>query len=142
MKWQATHPQHHLCIYKLNQEQLKEWGEEATEIRQKINRKAETFEFYSKPKVEVEEKPKSRKSVPHSTRKSNPEGLLESQIRDRSDRYAGITKTSKKRHLKELPIATREAIVRMYLEDHIYQCDIAKYFKISPALVSKLVKES
>ena len=30
----------------------------------------------------------------------------------------------------------------MYLEDHIYQCDIAKYFKISPALVSKLVKES
>ena len=73
MKWQATNPQHHLCIYKLNQEQLKECGEEAKEIRQKINRKAKTFEFYSKPKVEVEENPKSRKSVPHSTRKSNPE---------------------------------------------------------------------
>ena len=49
-------------------------------------------------------------------------------------------KFSKKRQLKEIPIATREAIVRMYLEDHVFQCDIAKYFKISPALVSKLVK--
>ena len=78
IKWQATNPQHHLCIYKLNQDQLKEWGEEATEIRQKISRKAETYEFYSKPKTKVEEAPRSRKSVPHSTRKSNPEGLLES----------------------------------------------------------------
>ena len=36
----------------------------------------------------------------------------------------------------------REAIVKMYLEDHVFQVDIAKYFKVSPALVSRLVKEA
>ena len=30
----------------------------------------------------------------------------------------------------------------MYIVDHIFQSDIAKYYKISPALVSKLVKEA
>jgi transposase len=44
--------------------------------------------------------------------------------------------------LKELPISTREAIVKMYRVDHVFQCDIAKYYKISAALVSKLVVES
>ena len=63
---------------------------------------------------------KSRKSVPHSTRSSNPEGMLESQIRAREKLHAGITKSYRKRHLKELPIATREAIVKMYLDDHVF----------------------
>ena len=30
----------------------------------------------------------------------------------------------------------------MYLKQHVYQADVAKYFKISPALVSRLVKEA
>ena len=30
----------------------------------------------------------------------------------------------------------------MYLEDHIMQADIAKYFKITPRLVSCLVKDA
>ena len=30
----------------------------------------------------------------------------------------------------------------MYLVDHIFQNDIAKFYKISPALVSRLVKEA
>ena len=29
----------------------------------------------------------------------------------------------------------------MYLVDHVMQAEIAKYYKISPALVSKLVQE-
>ena len=53
--WQATHPQHHLCVYKLNQEQLKDWGEMATEIRQKINQKAENHKMFAEPKAEVKE---------------------------------------------------------------------------------------
>ena len=79
--------------------------------------------------------------MPHSTRRSNPEGLLESQLKAREQACAGVTKKCKKRHLKDLPLETREAIVKMYLEDHIFQCDVAKFFKISPTLVSKLVKE-
>ena len=30
----------------------------------------------------------------------------------------------------------------MYLEQHVFQVDIAKYFKVSAALVSRLVKEA
>ena len=30
----------------------------------------------------------------------------------------------------------------MYLEDHVFQADIAKYFKVSPAMVSRLVREA
>ena len=48
----------------------------------------------------------------------------------------------KKRHLKQLPVEVRENIVKMYLEDHVYQKDIAKRYRISAALVSKLVKEA
>ena len=53
--------------------------------------------------------------------------------------HAGNTKNFKKRHLKDLLISTRQAIVRMYLVDHVYQCEVAQYYKVSPALVSKLV---
>ena len=44
--------------------------------------------------------------------------------------------------MKELPVSTREAIVKMYLVDNVFQKDIAKYYKISAALVSKLVVEA
>ena len=65
--------------------------------------------------------------------------MLESQISAREKLHAGNTKNFKKRHLKDLPISTRQAIVRMYLVDHVYQCEVAQYYKVSPALVSKLV---
>ena len=55
---------------------------------------------------------------------------------------AGVSSKCKKRHLKELPISTREKIVKMYMDDHVFQCDIAKYFKVSSALVGRLVKEA
>ena len=55
---------------------------------------------------------------------------------------AGVTKKFKKRNMKELPASAREAIVKMYLQDNVYQKDIAKYYKISPVLVSRLVKEA
>lgn len=54
------------------------------------------------------------------------------QIRNRARSQAGVTAKYKKRHRKELPAATRDAIVKMYLDDHVFQRDVAKYFKISP----------
>ena len=30
----------------------------------------------------------------------------------------------------------------MYRDDHVFQCDVAKYFKVSAGLVSKLVVEA
>ena len=47
VRWQARNPQPHWAVYKLNQEQLKDWGEVVTEIMKKINMKAETYKFYS-----------------------------------------------------------------------------------------------
>ena len=98
--------------------------------------------MFSEPVVEVKEEMKSRRCVPHSTKASNPEGLLESQMRSREQMSAGITKKSKKWHLKEIPLETRDAIVKMYLVDNVFQKDVAKYYKVSPMLVSRLVKES
>jgi len=49
-----------------------------TEIRKGIDRKAANYKYYSEPAKEVEVEEKSRKSVPHSTRNSNSEGMLES----------------------------------------------------------------
>ena len=84
----------------------------------------------------------SRRSVPHLKREDNPEHLLELQIRNRARSQAGVTAKYKKRHRKELPAATRDAIVKMYLDDHVFQRDVAKYFKVSPALVSQLVRQA
>ena len=44
IKWLATNPMQHPTVYQLNQDQLKGWGEEATEIRRKILLKAENYE--------------------------------------------------------------------------------------------------
>ena len=53
-----------------------------------------------------------------------------------------MTANYKKRHRKELPAATRDAIVKMYLDDHVFQRNVTKYFKVSPALVSQLVRQA
>ena len=63
-------------------------------------------------------------------------------MKSREQLFAGIAKKSKKRHLKELPLETREAICKMYLVDGVFQKDVAKFYNISPILVSRLVKES
>ena len=78
----------------------------------------------------------------HSTRKSNPEGALELELKARVISWAGASNKSKKRLKKELPPAVRDEIVKMYLEEHVFQADIAQLFKVSKALVSRLVKEA
>ena len=77
VRWQAQNPQPHWSVYKLNPEQLKDWGAVVTEIRKKIVKKAENYKQYSGRAAEPEFIQKSRRSIPHSTRNSNPEGLLE-----------------------------------------------------------------
>lgn len=104
IKWQEQNKHPHLSVWKLSEEQLKDWGEVATETRKNINRKSENYKFHSEPVNEDIDEEKSRRSVPHSTRSSNTEGLLESEIRDREKRHSGISKSFKKRHIKELPI--------------------------------------
>ena len=44
--------------------------------------------------------------------------------------------------MKDLTATTRENIVKMYLEDHMFQKEIAKYYKVSCAIVSRLCREA
>ena len=74
--------------------------------------------------------------------KDNPEGLYEAQLKLRSLAEKPARLNYKKRRLKELPYAMREAIVRAYLEEHMFQKDVARLFRVTPALVSKLVCEA
>jgi len=98
------------------------------------------YETYSSKVDKIDTKPRSRKSIPHSMRKHNPEGKLEVQIKMDARSQAGINSKFKKRHMKELSPTIRDNIVRMYLVDHVFQKDIASYYKISTNLVSKLVR--
>ena len=83
-KWQATNPMHHPTVYQLNQEQLKGWAEEATEIRRKILLKAENYDRIMQTPKPESVKVNSRRSVPHSKIEDNPEHLLEVQMRNRA----------------------------------------------------------
>ena len=49
IKWQEQNKHPHLSVWKLNEEQLKDWGEVATEIRKSVNRKAENYKIHSEP---------------------------------------------------------------------------------------------
>ena len=49
IKWQAQNPQPHLAVYKLNAEQIKEWGAVATTIRKKIDQKAANYRYFNEP---------------------------------------------------------------------------------------------
>ena len=126
----------------MNAEQLQDWGAVVTEIRKKILEKAARYKQLSEPPIEPLQEEKSRRSVQQSTRKSNPEGVLELELKARAISWAGASNKSKKRLKKELPPAVRDEIVKMYLEEHVFQADIAQLFKVSKALVSRLVKEA
>ena len=77
IKWLASNPMYHPTVYQLNQDQLKGWGEEVTEIRRKIQLKAKNYEHYKAVPKKQSVSVSSRRSVPHSKRDDNPEHLLE-----------------------------------------------------------------
>ena len=43
-KWVGDNPMQHPSVYQLNEEQLRAWAEDATDIRRKIMKKAENYE--------------------------------------------------------------------------------------------------
>ena len=110
-------------------------------MRKQFTRKAELYETYSHTVKKVVEKKASRRSFPHSTIDHNDEGLLEAQIKQRAQSQSGVRAWSKKRTLKQVPPQTRDDIAKMYLERHVFQKDIAKYYRISQNMVSRIVRE-
>ena len=78
--WQANNPMQHPEVYQLNQAQLQGWGEDVTQIRMKIKKKAENYESYTTTSKKSSFNTNSKRSIPNSKPEDNPEGLLEIQI--------------------------------------------------------------
>ena len=72
---------------------------------------------------------------PRSTWKHNIEGKSESQLRILQHADGGLTRNYKKHTMKELSLENRKEIVRLYVEEHMHQSDIAILYKVSKALV-------
>ena len=90
-------------------------------------------------KTKKQEK-RGRPMYPRSRPEDNPEGLLEVELKEKQKVERGYSRKCKKRHLKDLPAATRVEIAHLYMEDHVLMKDIAENFKISLQLVFKIVK--
>ena len=73
-----------------------------------------------------------------STRDSNPEGLLEREIRTRIIRDETPSRCYKKRKLTELTSKEIDEIISCYLTQPLTQDEVARKFRVSPPLVSKL----
>ena len=129
--WRRDNPMGHPEVYALDRDQLEVWGGEVTQVRKQFMRKAELYETYSSTVKKVNEKKTSRRSFPHSTIDNNKEGLLEVQIKQRVQSQSGFHVRGKKRTFKQVPPQTRDDIARMYLVQHVFQKDIAQYYRIS-----------
>ena len=99
-------------------------------IRKKIMNKAESYESFCKEPKKISAERKTEEPIIPSKPKDNPDGLREIQIKNLTRSQAGVSAKYKKRLYKDIPSATREAIVRMYLVDHVFQADVAKYYKV------------
>ena len=78
----------------------------------------------------------------YSTRASNPEGLLEKEIKARELRDEPPGCRYKKRKRRELSCIEIYEIVDCYLNRHHTQSDIARLYRVSHRLVNQLVIES
>ena len=94
-------------------------------------RKAELYETYARTIKKAVDKKASKTKIKYSTIDDNKEGLLECQISQRVKSQSGVHAKHKKRTFKQITPQTRDAIARMYLERHIFQKDIASYYRIS-----------
>ena len=74
-----------------------------------------------------------------STKNHNPEGLREKDLRARDRDAACIGRKYKKRNLSELSSDDVAQILNSYLVDHQSQKEVARKFRVSAALVSRLV---
>ena len=88
----------------------------------------------------VEARPQDKSMHPRSTAKHNEEGLSEWQLKAQHQSERGLTRTYKKLHMKMLAPEARQEIVRLYVEEHMSQANIASLYKISTALVGRLVR--
>ena len=78
----------------------------------------------------------------YSTRSTNPLGLMEKEIKERTAKSEPAGKKYRPRRRSELSSAEIFDIVHEYLVKNMMQAEVAKKYRVRPALVSKLVNEA
>ena len=142
--------------WRLSEEELQALTMQAVEFRTTIDTRAKLYENIdeiprcaessSLPSAHVSvhdnQASQTKSSRTLSTRASNPEGLLEKELLARERHRAPPGRKYKKRRRSELSIVEMEEIVDGYLTKGMYQADVAKFHRVTPALVSNLVTEA
>ena len=118
---------------------LKALAAKAVDIRQSIKKKAAIYQLDDEIPLATARPTAGRQGLKYSTRASNSEGMLEKELRAREllDEPAGWRYRKRKR--KELSFMEMQEIVHCYMHRHHTQSDIARLYRISHNLVSRLV---
>ena len=82
---------------------------------------------------------RGREGLKYSTRASNPEGLLEKELRAQQQEARVTGRKYKKRPLAKLSSSEVTDIVHGYLVEHLSQAELALQHGVTKQLVSKLV---
>jgi len=142
LAFHLSHPQPKITDHEYSEATLKALAVKAVDIRQSIKKKAVLYQQDDEIPLATSQPAAGRQGLKHSTRASNPEGLLEKEIRARQLRDEPAGCRYKKRKRKELSFLEMQEIVHCYLHRHHTQSDIARLYRISHTLVSRLVIES
>ena len=118
------------------------WADNWSEIRRLIDEKAALCHHVDEVPLRNELHQQDGLGLVHSTRASNPEGLLEKELRARERLDGPAGRKYKKRHRNELTSTEITNIVHCYLFEHLTQAEVARKFRISPPLVSQLVTDA
>jgi len=101
-----------------SEDTLKVLAEKAVEIRQSIKQKAELYYQGDEIPIHDAQSKRSLQGLKYSTRASNPEGLLEKEIKARELRDEPPGCQYKKRKRRELSSFEMQEIVHCYLNRH------------------------
>jgi len=139
-------PQPRVAAWKLDEERLRQLAVNTTQIRTAINEKAAgQLQDEEIPlgdelvRADDQVQQRGRAGLKYSTRASNPEGLLEKELRVRRREERCTGRKYKKRPLAKLSSSEVNDIVHGCLVELLSQEEIALRHGVTKALVSRLV---
>ena len=118
LAFHLSHPQPKITDHEYSEATLKALAVKAVDIRQSIKKKAVLYQQDDEIPLATSQPAAGRQGLKHSTRASNPEGLLEKEIRARQLRDEPAGCRYKKRKRKELSFLEIQEIVHCYLHRH------------------------
>ena len=112
----------------MDESQLLDLAESAIKIRIEIYEKAEKHVKQNQVQIVDDASKRSRRGQKHSTPKSNIEGLLESEIKERDQKLEPVGKKFKLRTRCQLKYADSIDIIHAHLVEHKTHAEVARQF--------------